>query len=169
MAILTTDIKFFLSGGAGNSDVDASLGGVISTTQLTTASLHNLFDVVSGAEALAGDTEYRCIYVKNDHGSLTLQTAVTWIATNTPSTDSVIAIGLGSSAISGTEQTVANESTAPSAVTLSAPASLGAGLAIGNLGVGATKAIWIRRIISATASAFTTDTATISVGGDTAA
>ena len=169
MAILVADIKFYLSGGASNSDVDASLGGVVSSVEVTTSSLHNLFDRVSGAEALAGDTEYRCIYTKNTHGSLTLQTAVAWISSNTPSTASTIDIGLGTSAISATEQTVANESTAPSAVTFTAPATLGAGLAIGNLTPADTMAIWIRRTITASAGPYTTDTVTLNVGGDTAA
>lgn len=167
MPIVAGDIKFFLSGGAGNSDVDASLGGVISSTEVTTAVLHNLFDRVLGAEAITGDTEYRCIYIKNDHGSLTLLSAVAWIASNTPSADSTIDIGLGTSAISATEQTVADESTAPSGVTFSAPATIGAGLAIGNMVFSSTKAIWVRRTISVTATAVDADAATLTIGGDT--
>lgn len=169
MPIAAGDIKFYLSGGSGNTDVNASLGGIISTTEVTTGVLHNLFDLVAGSEASAGDTEYRCIYVKNTHGSLSLTSTVSWISSNTPSSDSTIDIGLGSSAIDVTEQTVANESTAPTSVTFSAPATLGAGLSIGTLAAGSFKAIWIRRTISASASAYSTDTATLNVGGDTAA
>lgn len=169
MAVLSTDIKFYLSGGAANSDVNASLGGAKSSTEITTATLHNLFDIVSSAEADSGDVEYRCLYVENTNGTDTLLNAVAWLSANTPSGDTTLDIGLGTSAIDGTEQTVANESTAPAGVTFSAPATQGAGLSIGNLTAGQHKAIWLRRTVSATAAAYNNDSATINVGGDTGA
>jgi len=169
MPIIATDIKFYLSGGASNADVNASLGGVVSSVEITTATLHNLFDVVSSAETTAGDVEYRCIYVQNTHATLTLQNAQNWISSNTPSADTNANIGLGTSAIAATEQTVADESTAPAGVTFTAPASQGSGLSIGNLAPGETKAIWVRRTINAAAGAYNGDTMTINVGGDTAA
>ena len=125
MPITSTDLKFHLSGGAANSDPNAALGGAISTTQIVDATVANLFDNVSSAESAAGDTEYRCFYVKNTHATLTLQAAKVYIQTNTPSADTSAEIGLGTSAVNGTEQTVANESTAPSAVTFSTAAGSG--------------------------------------------
>lgn len=169
MPIIASDIKFYLSGGAANSDVDASLGGAISSVEITTATLHNLFDVVSSAETTAGDIEYRCIYAKNTHGSLTLQASTAFVSANTPSGDTSADIGLGTAAISATEQTIADESTAPSAVSFSAPATQGAGLSIGDLTPGQFKAIWVRRTINAAASAYSNDSVTVDVGGDTAA
>ncbi len=169
MPIASTDIDFHLSGGAANSDVDASLGGAISSTQITDATLNNLFDDVSSDESSAGDTEYRCIYVKNNHGSLTLQNAVIWIDTDTPSTDSDVDIGLGTSAINGTEQSVADEDTAPAGVTFSSPASKATGLSIGNIPAGQHKAVWLERVISPGAAAFNSDSVILKVAGDTAA
>lgn len=55
MAIVSGDILYKLSGGSGNSDPNASLGGVISTTTAST----NVYDDVGSAEAIAGDIEYR--------------------------------------------------------------------------------------------------------------
>lgn len=167
MAVLNTEIKFYLSGGAANSDANASLGGAKSSTEITSAQLHNLFDVVTSAEASAGDTEYRCIYVENTNGTDSLLSSAAYISSNTPSADTTVDIGLGTSAIDGTEQTVANESTAPAGVTFSAPATLGAGLSIGDLTAGQHKAIWVRRTVNAAANAYNNDTATINVGGDT--
>lgn len=167
MAVLNTEIKFFLSGGAANSDVNASLGGAKSSTEITSAQLHNLFDVVTSAEASAGDVEYRCLYVENTNGTDSLLSAAAYVSSNTPSADTTLDIGLGTSAINGTEQTVADESTAPAGVTFSAPATLGAGLAIGDLTAGQHKAIWVRRTVNAAAAAYNNDTATINVGGDT--
>ena len=169
MPIASSDIKFYLSGGAANSDPNAALGGAISTTQIVDATVANLYDNVSSAESSAGDTEYRCFYVKNTHATLTLQSAKVYIQTNTPSTDTAAEVGLGSSAVNGTEQTVANETTAPTAVTFSSAAGVGNALSIGNIPAGQHKAIWVKRIVNAGAAAYNSDSVIIKVEGDTAA
>lgn len=161
MAIISTDIKFRLSGGAANSDPAASIGGTKSSVDAS-----NYFDDVSSAEATSGDTEYRCIYVHNNHGTLTLQGAKIWIQTQTPSADTDVAIALGSSAVNGTETAVADESTAPSGPSFSAPSSFAGGLTIGDLPAGQHKAIWIRRTVNAAAAAYS-DSFTLRVQGDT--
>lgn len=161
MAIVSTDIQYRLSGGSSNSNPAASLGGVKSSTAAS-----NYFDDVSSAEASAGDTEYRCVYVHNNHGTLSLIGAKVFIQTNTPSSDTDVAIGLGSSAINGTEQTVADESTAPTGVSFSAPTTFAGGLAIGDLAAGAHKAVWVRRTVNAGAAAYA-DSFTLRVQGDT--
>ncbi len=168
MAIISTDIQYRLSGGAANSDPNASLGDAKSSNAVG-AGLHNLFDIVSSAEASAGDTEYRCVYVHNNHGSLTMQSSKIWIATNTPSTDTTVEIALGSSAVNGTEQTIANENTAPTGVTFSAPASEGAALSIGDIPAGQHKAVWIKRIVNTGAAAYNSDGCTLTTKCDTAA
>lgn len=136
---------------------------------MTDNTTHNLWDVVSSAESSAGDTEYRCIYVLNNHASLTLQNAKVWISTNTPSGDTAIRIALGTSAVNGTEQTIANESTAPTGVTWSTAANEGAALSIGNIPNGQHKAIWIERVVSAAATAANDDSYVLSYAGDTSA
>ena len=161
MAIVSTDIQYRLSGGSSNSDPAASLGGVKSSTAAS-----NYFDDVSSAEASAGDTEYRCVYVHNNHGTLSLIGAKVFIQTNTPSSATDVAIGLGSSAINGTEQTVADESTAPTGVSFSAPTTFAGGLALGDLAAGAHKAVWVRRTVNAGAAAYA-DSFTLRVQGDT--
>lgn len=168
MPIVAGDIDFHLSGGTSNTDPNASLGGIISTTQLVDATLHNLFDIVSSAEASAGDTEYRCIYVKNAHGTLSLQNAKVWIQTQTPSADTSIEIALAGEGLNVTAETIANESTAPAGETFSAPATEGAGLSLGTIPAGQTYAIWVKRIVGASAAAYNTDSVVIRVKGDTA-
>jgi hypothetical protein len=168
MPITASDIQIRLSGGAANSDVNASLGGAKSSTQVTTASLHNLFDQVSGAEAAAGDIEYRCIYVHNAHASLTLQNARVYISTNTPATDTTLDIAAAGEGVNGTAETVGNESTAPTGETFSAPANYAAGISIGNIPAGQHHAVWVRRTITAGAAARNLDNPTIAVEGETA-
>lgn len=162
MPIIASDIKYRLSGGAANTDPNLSLGGIISSTDAAAS----IFDNVSSAEALAGDTEYRCVYIKNNHGSLTLLAPKVWLQSNTPSGDTAAEISLGTSAVSGTEQTIADENTSPSGTTFVTAANEAAGLALGDLAPGATKAIWIKRIVSAAAAA-ASDGFTVRVKGDT--
>lgn len=168
MAIIATDIIFRLSGGASNSDVNASLGGAKSSTAVGTG-VHNLFDQVSGAESAAGDTEYRCFYVHNAHATLDMQVSKIWIQTNTPSTGTAARIALGTSAVNATEQTIANESTAPSGVSWSTAADEANSLSIGTVPPGQHKAIWVERVVTAGAAAYNDDQCTIRVKCDTAA
>lgn len=163
MPIVSTDIQFRLSGGGANSNANASLGGAISSTSVPAS----LFDDVSGDEATTGRVEYRCYYVRNNHGTLTAQGAKVWLPTNTPSADTTIDIGLGTSAINGTEQTVANETTAPTGVTFTAAANEAAALIIGDLAPGASKAVWERRTVNAGAAGVNGDSFTRRVKCDT--
>lgn len=162
MPITSAEIVYRLSGGAANSNANASIGGAKSSTVVPAA----LFDDVTSAESAAGDTEYRCIYVHNANGALTMQNAVLWITANT--TANRIAVGVGSSAVNGTEQTVADENTAPTGVAFSQPTAKGAAIALGNIPAGQHRAVWMRRAITA-ASAASNDTYSLRVECDTAA
>jgi hypothetical protein len=141
-------------------------GGVIGDNVL-----NDLFDDVSGAESAAGDTEYRCFFIENTHGSLSAQNAKIWIQSQTSSADTSFEIGLDAAALSATtsNSTSANENTAPSpAVTFSTPANEGAALSIGTMAAGEQKAIWIKRIVGAAAAA-ANDTGTLRFKFETAA
>ena len=75
---------------------------------------------------------------------------------------------VGSAAVNATEQTVANESTAPSGVAFTQPATKGAAIALGSIPAGQHRAVWVRRVV-APASAASNDTYTLRVECDTAA
>ena len=166
MPVANTDIDYFHSAGGPS----LSIGGAISATEVTDATLHNMFDIVSSQESTDGHTDYRCYYAKNSHGTLTLQSAKMWIFTITPSDDTVCAIGLGSSGVNGVEQTIADELTAPvGGVTFTSPTTEGAGLSIGDIPAGQHMAFWVRRIISSNADAYNVDKLVLRVKGDTAA
>jgi hypothetical protein len=129
----------------------------------------DLFDDVNSTEAASGDTEYRCVYIYNAHPTLTMESTKLWVLTNTPSADTTVAIGAGTSAINGTEQTVADESTAPSGVTFTSPSTEGTAVSLGNIPALQHKAVWIRRTVNASAAAYTNDTFTLRTKCDTAA
>lgn len=156
--MIGTDITFHASGAS-------NLGGAIGSA-LTSNTLHNLFDLVTEAQAVSGLIEYRCIYVKNSHGSDTLQGAKIWIETNTASPDSAFEIALGESAISGTESSIGSESTAPTLTdAFSAAATEGAAKVISDLTAGQHKAIWIKRTIENNAESESSASATFKVSG----
>ena len=169
MAIVAGDLKIYLSGGGSNTDPNASLGGVISSTEVVDNTTHNLFDQVSGTESNAGDTEYRGVYLKNTHGSLTLQNTKVYISSNTGSADTTIDIALDGGATNATMETLTDESTAPSGETFTAPTTYAGGLSIGSLAAGEKKGLFIRRTVNAGAAAVNDDAVTIKYDGDTAA
>jgi hypothetical protein len=168
MPIAAGDIDYRLSGGAGNANPNASLGGVISSTELVDNVDNNLFDDVSGDEHTAGRTEYRCVYVRNSHGTLQLSGAKVWRASHAPGSDTVAAIGVGTAAINGTEQTIADETTAPAGITWSTTAiDRATGLALGDIPAGQHKAVWIRRVVSPGSTPQAAASVGIQAGGDT--
>lgn len=174
MPIVTGDIiyRFSVAAAAGDTTAGAaatSLGDQVSTTAITDATLNNLFDDVSGAEAAAGDIEYRCIFVLNNHATLTLVDAEVVIDSQTAG-GGTIDIALDNIAVSakgsGSAQAaaVANESTGPGG----GAGSFGAGpLTIGDLAPGQVKGIWVRRTVTAGAGAVNPDGAILEVTGDT--
>lgn len=179
MAITSTDIKYKYStksGSAGNTtagNATSSLGKYISITEVSASPLNNLFDDVSGSENAASDVEYRCIFVHNDHGTLTLENSVVWMSAEVAG-GADVAIGLDPAGVTPKGQAAAqaaevvNEDTAPAGVTFSSPTTEGAALSIGNIAPGSVQAIWIRRTANNT-TAVSNDGATIRVKGDTQA
>ena len=174
MPITSSDIKFYLSvktGSAGASSAgtpSGSLGKYVSTTAITTAVANNLFDDVSGAEAAAGMTDYRCIFIQNDHATLTLQNCQVSIGSQTSgggdisiALDNIATSAKGSASAQAAE--IANETTAPSGTGAFGTSALN----IGSLAPGQVKAVWLRRVVGAGAGA-TNDGVILNWTGDTA-
>jgi len=166
MPIASGDIHYRLSGGAANSDPILSLGGAKSSVQVTTGTL---FDDVSGAESASGLVEYRCVYIHNNHGSLTLVAPKIYVQANTPSATTTIDLALGTSALNAQEQgPLATELTAPSGVSwVTNATNYASGVALSDIPFGQHRAVWLRRTVDPGTSA-AADTYTIRVEGDTA-
>lgn len=165
-----TDIKKYYSGGSANTDPNASLGGEISSTTITSNQLQNLFANVSPAERASGKVDYRCFYFKNEHLTETLKDAVVYIASQTPSSDTSVEIGLddagiGDGSSTGVATTIVDELTPPDDVVFSAPSNAGTGLAVGDLAPGECIAVWVKRTIEVGASAASNDPFTIRITG----
>jgi hypothetical protein len=165
MAIVATDIKFYLSGGASNADPLLALGGAISSTQAGT----NIFANVSSSDAASGRTYYRCVYVKNTHATLTLESAKVWFQANTPSTTTAATMALAGEGLNATAETISDQYTAPSGESFSAPSSSGTALSLTNIPAGQYYAVWLKVVVDASSPAYSNDGFTMRVLGDTAA
>jgi hypothetical protein len=178
VAITASDILFKYSVAAAAGDTtggtaNTSLGDQVSTTPIPDATLHALFDVITGPENALSEAEYRCIFVHNNHASLTWENVVVWLSAETAG-GAVAAISVDTTGVTAKgaataqAKSIVDENTAPAAQTFSSPTTKGTGLAIGNIPAGSVAAIWIRRT-AANTSALNGDGVTIRCEGDTAA
>jgi hypothetical protein len=165
MSVTGGDLRFFYSGGLGNSEGRFSLGGGISEHEIPTYQLDALFDDVPGGEAKDGVTaEYRCIYIKNINYQSALSKIILWSPTGgSVSPDTYFYFGMGSAPVNGQEPAIPNVATAPAHVTMAEYNSLKNVLAIEDLPAGAFRALWIWRKVKANARSFSRDQAIIEV------
>jgi hypothetical protein len=182
MPIVAADIVYRLSvktGAAGDATagtIAGSLGKYVSTTVMTDSAVGNLFDDVSGTENAAGaaSTEYRCLFVLNNHATLAWQNVVAYISNQIAggaaaeiAIDNIAASAKGAAGAQAAE--IATEATAPTGVgTFSAPTTQATGLSLGTINAGQVKAIWVKRVPANTAAA-NSDGLDIQTVGDTAA
>ena len=186
MAIVAGDISFWLTGaasdGAAQADPNASLGGFRSSTQITTGVLNNLWDNTTGAKAAAGDTEYRCVCIRNDHATLLLTEATVFMAA-TGNAQIVVSFAVEvptTSDTTGSCQTIVNESTTPTvnsgncgnwstATTYATGQTLAINAHDDDLGVGEIVFVWLRRVVAAGATAVNSEDHYIYITGNTLA
>lgn len=180
MPITDSDILIKYSvktGSAGNSvagTAAGSLGKYISTTTITSAQLNNLFDDISGAENAASTVDYRIIFFRNAHASLTAQGVKVYLSAEVAggasiaiAIDNVAASVIGSASAQAEE--LATETTTPAANGgFSSPTTTGAALSLGDIAAGECRAVQIRRTAANTA-AVDNDGVTLTWFFDTAA
>ena len=158
-------MSWYLSGGAANSDPNASLGGAKSANAVA-ETLNGLFDDVSGAESEAGDIEYRCVYFMNETG-ITLENVHVYLQADA-SGDDALAIAKDLAGKNATADTIADESTAPDpAVSWNTGADYASGIDLGDLDDDDYFAVWVRRTVPVGADGGTSSW-TIRARGETA-
>lgn len=182
MPIVSSDIKIKLStksGSAGNSltqpDVNSSLGKFISTSDIVTATLNNLFDNVTGSENVASAVEYRCIFIHNSHGLITLENAGIYISSQVAggttvaiAVDNIAASAIGSSSPQAFEASLSTTDPSASTGGFSSPSTGLTALALGNIPAGFCRAVWVRRT-AANTGAVDSDGGVLVIQGDTSA
>ena len=152
---MASNCFFHYTGGAANDDPDLSLGGTGSSELLDTTALNNLFENVTPLETETGDhVDYKAIDLSNDGDALARN--VSFYFTDTPNSESIVAVWYDST---GT-QSIANDLTEPTGASGNWTTPLvGSQLSLGNLAVGATHRLWIRRTVDQSADNLNDDTA----------
>jgi hypothetical protein len=169
------DGRYAIPGSAGFlflTVVESNLPATNQSDTLTVTQIANaLFDDISKVESYAGDIEYRCFYIHNAHPADPFVGAKIYISQQTTGADDIAIgkdpAGIGEGATTGVATTIANEGTAPTGVTFSAPANIGSAIAIGQLNAGQSQAIWEKRNVPAgtvTSTANNLSTLTINAG-----
>ena len=162
MPMTNADIRFFKS-------ENNSLGGDIDPFgEIQDGILHNLFDAVGALEALGGDSEYRCIFIKNNNTVETLMnTKIYFNGTPDSLTRTTVDMALGAAGLNSPEQIVANEDTPPFGLTFTATASPVTALDLGDIPPNSYKAVWIKRSVGQGAPATANATFSITIVGET--
>jgi hypothetical protein len=178
VAIASTDLVTRFSttaGAAGDSTAGAaatSLGKYVSTTAWADGA--TLLDDISGAENAASTVDYRCIFVLNNHATLTAQNTVVYVSSEVAggasialATDNIAASAKTSASAQAAQ--IASETTAPTGVSaFSTPTTAATGLSLGNLTPGQVRAVWVKRT-AANSAALDADGFTLGIACDTAA
>lgn len=123
--------------------IDVGLAGAVEKKKvLPSGGGENLFDDISRTESLNGMTDYRCIYVRNDHVSvpITVQAYLS-VAGSSPAG---LLIALDAAGLGGTAVTPADENTAPAGAVFSAPTVLADALQF-TVGAGQSYPFWFKR------------------------
>lgn len=161
MTVLSTDIKLYLSGGDSNTDIANSIGGIISSFEIVSNNLHNLFPEITDEDLITGTTEYRCFYVKNTSPISALLNTKIWIKTNTVTPNSYVYAAIGLADNDETEAIAIGE---PPGIIFTNASSIAA-LTIGDLPINSYKSVWLKRVVSTTANIKVNDSVTISITG----
>jgi hypothetical protein len=133
----------------------SSHGGAINTSaEIASSGDQVIFDDVTDDERVAGDTEYRKVFIRNENAdSVSLKI---WIEANYAATNESISIALGTDA--------GVQSVEGVGATYAAPTTIGTGLDIGALAQNASKAVWIKRVVTAAGNGYVADTFQLKIG-----
>ena len=180
MPIRDTDVLLKYSNSsasAGNTDagsVATSLGGFISTTEVPDGDITNVLPDLTGPENAALNTDYACLFVHNNHATLTYKNARVWISADVAG-GAVPAIAADPTMLSdvdaATDQavTIANKNTVPAGVgPFTEPLTAAEAIPLGDIGPGMCAAFWVRRIAT-NSGTMGGDGMTLRVDGDSEA
>lgn len=130
----------------------AQLPSIFKTESIEISSpIGTVFGQVTTTMALLGDEQYRCIYFKNNHPSLSANDVRLYLH-QPPTLPQTISLGLdpagvGDGTTTGVAQTIADAHTAPVGVTFSAPTQAANGISLGTLAPGQCVAFWQKRTV----------------------
>jgi hypothetical protein len=160
MAAIDT-IQLFYS---GNGTAAGSLGGAFSGVLVPNNVKENLFSNVTVEAASRGARQYRCVYLRAANFTYS-ELRFFFSSVITPSPDSQMFAGVGTSPLNGVEQTIDDETRAPAGVVFILPNDELNALVLPDMSPNSFQAIWLQRVITANARGFLNDYARINLAG----
>lgn len=164
-------LSFYLTNpsgsGAAQGSPHNSLGGYRSTSQVSASAMKNLFDDVTVAESIVGDTEYRFLDVYNSGDSSATKVQV-FVSSDTSSSGTEITLGYNSTnqphEDSWNGEALSNEDTAPASPSLTFGTYTRASpLHLGTIPAGRSVRICVKRTVTAGVPWTARDVGTIAV------
>ena len=126
-------------------------GSYTEETLAVTTLTEKIFPNVTSAEAGTGsyEYEYRCVYIRNDHGSETIATLKLWIGKQYDGEETV-AFAVDSNGVGGTAATIVDGDDSTdvlSGLSFVSPTTEATGVTVSTIANGVSVPIWIRRRI----------------------
>lgn len=157
---VSVDGKYVIADSTGDAQLHVTVtaaslpGSDQNDADITIANIANeVFDDIAKQDSLDGDTEHRCVYVKNTHGSDSMLNVTIWRESDASGADSLQIgadpAGVGNGSTTGVATTIGDEGTPPGGVSFSAPTTQGTGINLGTLAAGESAAFWIERTVPA--------------------
>jgi len=170
MSVIASDLIFYKSLFSAGG-IDSLGGGIDVASPLIDDFLHDLFDVVTDAEAVSGIVkQYRCIYVKNTNGATDLTDVIFYIQTLCDHDKNLITLAEGAALIDQDEASIASEITDPNPTVIFSGGQAGPSFGVDltyTLGSGEWKSLWLKRTVTSDANAQAAITCVIAIQGDT--
>ncbi len=160
---MAAEVDYRLSGGAANSDPNASLGGAMSSVSVDSNNNPNLFANVGTSEASSGSDKYRCIFITppaKNYVNVSI-----WISTSTLSNDTQLHIAVAPEGKNADAEIIANEDVSPVDVIFTRPVQDYNALSLPDLNAGDRIAVWIKRNVKAGAAGYPNDYGRLVVEG----
>jgi hypothetical protein len=159
MGVVASDIQWFLSdptassGNSGSGTPGNSRGGYMSTSQISTTPLDDLFTDITPAENAASQVDYQCLFVGNFTGSgATALMPYVWMPYQYYSGSATIQYGIDPALVTAYNtstqqaQVISTSTTEPAGITWYQPStSFLQGIPIGDLAPQQVQAIWFQR------------------------
>jgi len=182
MPIAESDLLFKYTATGSTTNPALSLGGTLGTNTIPSGVANNIFDDVTGDEALTGRVEYRAIGIHNTKAGYTWMNTKAYITGYTRSGSNYDVISFGTERPAGaggnpdgTIQTIANDTTAPSGISWVDEGSPSSTVTVsgkdytGSVGADDWAGFWLRRSVPASAAAYNNRSCTLRVEGETSA
>ena len=164
MPVAASEVKLYASANGG-------LGGAIDlASELTSGTLNQFIQKVSGADQASGQTYYYCFYVRNEDAEADVAQGTTlYLFSDTSEISNTVGFGLGAAATNASETAIANHQEVPGGVTFTDTTGAGAAITIGNLNQNDYKSVWLRLVVDLGATASASQTASFRIVFDSVA